>query len=70
MTQPADIRSTWRIDPDGYIISPSGSKVARLQNDTLMLYDKKLRVALPFLMSDWASLRMQVATINSQKDDT
>lgn len=64
-TTNTSIQSMWRIDPDGYIISPSGSKVARLVDGTLMLYDKKVRVALPFLLSDWAFLRQQANTISS-----
>jgi hypothetical protein len=69
MSVKSEIKSIWTIDPDGYIISPSGSKVARLQGDTLMFYDKKMRVSLPFLMSDWAFLRQRMTTINSERTE-
>ena len=51
-----DILSIWRIDADGYIVSPANTKVARLEGDALYLYDKKLRVGLPFRLVDWTHL--------------
>lgn len=46
----------WHLDDNDYLRSPAGTKVARLDQEGLWLFDKMLKTALPFTLVDWALL--------------
>jgi hypothetical protein len=46
----------WRIDPASYLVSPAGTRIARITEDTLYLFDKKIGTGLPFTREHWAAL--------------
>ena len=49
----------WRIDERGFLRTPSGAKVARLDNGVLMMYDKVEHSEVPFTLADWWTLIKQ-----------
>jgi len=46
-------QNLWTIDPDGYLLTPSGAKAARVIASVLWLYDKRTGAELPFTLEDW-----------------
>lgn len=43
----------WLIDAEGYLVSPAGTRIAKITRDTLWLYDKRIKTDLPFTLEDW-----------------
>lgn len=50
----ARVEAIWTVDERGYLISPSGSQVARLTPSAVFLYDKRTK-------TDWALTLEQLA---------
>ena len=48
----------WQVDGEGYLLTPSGAKAARVADGALMLYDKRTREEVPFTMQDWWTVTM------------
>lgn len=46
----------WHLDEDGFIRSQFGTKIARFEAGTLMLYERKLGINLPFTIEDYRLL--------------
>jgi hypothetical protein len=53
------VTSTWNVDSNGYLLTTSGAKVARVAGQVIMLYDKRERVEVPFTQADWVACQMQ-----------
>lgn len=41
-----------RVDERGYLLSPSGTKLARVDGDRLLLYDKRSKREISFTLRD------------------
>ena len=50
------LTTLWRVDEQGFLITPSGAKVARVAGSRLMLYDKRVKTEWPFTVLDWLLL--------------
>ena len=48
----AEAQAALRVDEHGYLLSPSGTKLARLDGDRLMLYDKRSKQEIPVTLCD------------------
>ena len=48
----AEAQVTLRVDEHGYLLSPSGTKLARLDRDRLLLYDKRSKQEIPVSLCD------------------
>lgn len=53
--------SPWTCDVRGYLLTPSGARAARLDNDgTLWLWDKRARCEVPFTLDDWQTCQTTI----------
>jgi hypothetical protein len=43
----------WRVDGNGYLLTPSGAKVARVANGCVMLFDKRTHEEVPLTLADF-----------------
>lgn len=43
----------WIVDEAGYLVSPSGTRVAKITSSAIWLYDKRIKTDLPFTLEDW-----------------
>ena len=43
----------WQVDIEGYLLTPSGVKVGKIEHGQLGLYDKKTGKRVPFTLEDW-----------------
>lgn len=46
----------WRVDSAGYLVSPAGTRVARITSAALYLLDRKFGTGLPFTRGHWDAL--------------
>jgi hypothetical protein len=47
----------WRVDDDGWLLTPTGAKAARIAPDgALMLYDKRAKCERPLTFDQWQQL--------------
>lgn len=46
----------WRVDGEGYLLTPSGAKAARVHDGALWLWDKRAHCEVPFTPADWQAL--------------
>jgi hypothetical protein len=47
----------WRVDAEGYLLTPTGAKAARIAPDgALMLYDKRAKCERPLTFDQWQQL--------------
>ena len=51
-----------KVDSDGYVVTPSGAKAARVHDGCLWLFDKHTRSEVPFTQSELAALFTQTQT--------
>ena len=59
-----DTNDQWSVDPQGWLRSSSGAKVARIDGDRLMLYDKRDKRELPFTLDDWLELCFDLCEVS------
>lgn len=43
----------WTVDGNGWLLTPSGAKAARVVDGALMLYDKRSKCERAFTLQDW-----------------
>lgn len=48
----------WRVDSNGYLLTQSGAKAARVVDGALLLWDKRTRRGIPFTLQDWFTATM------------
>ena len=53
----------WKVDRNGYVISTSGAKCARLVGGDLYLYDKRMKLELLFSLEDLERLTKELAEL-------
>ena len=52
--------SPWTVDARGYLLTPSGTKAARLtDNGILMLYEKRTHTEVPLTLADFQGVQTQ-----------
>jgi hypothetical protein len=51
-----NVPSPWTVDGSGYLLTPSGAKVARIDNGCIMLLDKRTHLEVPFTFADWQTV--------------
>jgi hypothetical protein len=56
---PQTTPSPWTLDARGYLLTPSGTKAARIDNGCIMLYDKREHVEVPFTLADFVACQTQ-----------
>lgn len=52
----------WRLDTAGYLVSPAGSRVARITERAIYLFDKRFGTGLPFTREHWAAMFASLQT--------
>lgn len=48
--------NNWTIDENGYIRTRTNTVVAQMRDGILFLYDKRIKLAIPFTLDDWRLL--------------
>jgi DNA-binding beta-propeller fold protein YncE len=46
----------WRVDPAGFLVTPAGTRVARITQKAIYLLDRKFGTGLPFTRAHWEAL--------------
>lgn len=46
----------WRVDPSGFLVTPAGTRVARITQKAIYLLDRKFGTGLPFTRAHWDAL--------------
>jgi hypothetical protein len=49
-------RFEWRIDTENWLLSPLGTRVAKVEDGALRLYDKHAKTSFPLTIEDLRSL--------------
>ena len=50
------VQPLWRVDADNWLISPLGTRVARIEDGALQLYDKHAKTSFPLTIQDLKAL--------------
>lgn len=53
------------IDGAGYVLTPSGAKVARVHDGRLWLYDKRTHEEVPFTLDDVTAMFEETQTVTT-----
>ena len=53
------ITPAWSVDQNGFLLTVSGAKAARISEGAIMLYDKREHVEVPFTLADWVACQTQ-----------
>lgn len=53
------VTSSWSVDQNGYLLTPSGAKAARVAEGAIMLYDKRTHTEVPLTLADFHSVQTQ-----------
>jgi hypothetical protein len=48
--------STWQIDANGYLLTASGAKIARVSDGAIMLFDKRTHREVPLTLDDFYTI--------------
>ncbi len=51
--------SVWQIDANGFLLTTSGAKVARVAGQVIMLYDKRTGTEVPLTLADYHAVQTQ-----------
>ena len=63
------IISPWYVDGGGYLLTPSGVRVARLDvYGTMWLWDKRAHNEVPFTLDDWQICQSQMRSESHEPD--
>lgn len=63
------VASPWTLDSNGYLLTASGVRAARIDTyGTMWLWDKRTRVEVPFTKDDWQTCQTRLGDATERHD--